>query len=153
MSSATGTMLQELNTIRRFCYQTIMDIISDYIYREKRYKTHFSVAIIYSKDILNVHSEELRKTLRKTDKLVCITDNIVCVVFDAAQANGYVKAAENLYKALKSIEYQQDYYIATAFSDEFDENYLNMLNHLFDRLHYSVEHNCYSNINYEDYLI
>ena len=153
MSSVTDAMIQELNEIRRFCYQTIMDIISDYIYREKRYKTHFSVAIIYSKDFLNVHAEELRKTLRKTDKLVCITDNIVCVVFDAAQSNGYVKAAENLYKTLKSIEYHQDYFIATAFSDEFDENYLNMLNHLFDRLNYSVEHNCSSNINYEDYLI
>jgi len=153
MPNNTTQMLEDLDSIRRFCHQTIMDIISDYIYREKRYKTHFSVAIIYSQDPLNTHAEELRKALRKTDKLICITENIVCVVFDATTAHSYVKAAENLYKELKSIEYHQNYYISTTFSDEFDENYLNMLNHLFERLHYSVEHNCQNSVNYEDYLI
>jgi len=153
MSNETATMLQDLDSNRRSCYQTILDIIDNYIYREKRYETHFSLAIVYSKTPLNVHSQELQKTLRKTDNLICITDNIVCIVFDAAQTHSYVKAAENLYKTLKSIEYHQHYFIATAFSDDFNNNYLDMINHLFDRLHYSVEHNCQNSVNYEDYII
>ena len=153
MSNETVAMLQDLDSIRRFCYQTILDIISDYIYREKRYKTHFSIAIIYSKTALNVHAQELQKTLRKSDNLICITDNIACVVFDATQTHSYVKASENLYRTFKSIEYHQHYFIATSFSDDFDENYLDLINHLFDRLHYSVEHNCQNSVNYEDYII
>ncbi len=153
MSNETAIMLQDLDSIRKFCYQTILDIIGDYIYREQRYATHFSVAIIYSKTPLNIHTQELEKTLRKTDNLICITDNIVCIVFDAVQTHSYVKASENLYRTLKSIEYHQHYFIATSFSDDFNKNYLDMINHLFDRLHYSVEHNCQNSVNYEDYII
>ena len=153
MSSVTDAMIQELNENRRFCYQTIMDIISDYIYRERRYKVHFSIAIIYSKDALNAHANELRDTLRRTDKVICVTENIICVVFDSIESTNYVKAAENLYRVLESVEYHQHYFIATTFSQEFDENYLNMLNHLFDRLLYLVEHNQYNNVTDEDYFI
>jgi len=153
MSSQTAAILEELHAKRTLFQQSIMELISDSIYREKRYETHFSVAIVYSQEPLKTQAQQLRKTLRKTDKAVCITDNILCVVFDATQENSYVKAAENLYRTLKSIEYHQDYFIATVFSNEFDTNYLNMFNHLFERLFYSIQHNCKTNVNYEDYII
>ena len=153
MQQKTEKILDNLDSIRRFCYQSVMDIIHEYIYREQRYEIHFSVAVIYTEEPLTVQTENLKKLLRKTDKLICVKENIVCVVFDAAQHSSYVKAAENLYKTLKELEYHQNYYIATALSDDFDENYLDMINTLFERLKYSVEHKLYSSVNYEDYII
>jgi len=153
MQQIISGMLNDLESTRSLCHQTIMDMIHEYIYREKRYNTHFSVAAIYTDEPIKTHAEKLRLTLRKTDKLLCITDNIVCVVFDAAQENSYVKAAQNLYRTLKEIEYHQQYFIATAISEDFDENYLDMLNRLFERLQYSVEHKLCNSVNYEDYII
>ena len=153
MSSEIATMLENLDTVYRLYHQNILESIDEYIYKEERYENHFSVALIYSKKSLTSHVKELEKMIRKTDKLTFITDNVIFIVFDAIQVNNCVKAAENLYKTLKSVEYHQDYFIATAFSEEFRENYLIMINHLFYRLHYSVEHNCESDINDEDYLI
>ena len=146
-------MLQDIESSRKFCYPAIMDLIRDYIYREKRYDTHFSLAIIYTNESLSLHAKELQKVLRKTDTKICITDNIACVVFDATQNQSYIKAAENLYKTLKHIDYHQKYFIATTFSNDFDKNYLDMMNKLFERLEYSVEHGLCSTINYEDYII
>lgn len=153
MSNQTAAMLENLGKNRKLYQQNIMDLLNDYAYREERYKVHFSVVIVYSKSSLDTHVEKLKKHLRKTDTLHCITENMICVIFDAAKATSYVKAAENLYKKLKSIKYQQHYFIATTFSADFDENYLDMLNHLFDRLYYTLEHNCYNNVNYDDYII
>ncbi len=153
MSTQTAAMLTNLQENHKLYKQNIMDAINDYIYREERYKVNFSLTIIYSKSPLDEHALELEKNLRKTDTLMRVDENILCIIFDAAQAESYVKAAENLYKKLKSIDYHQRYFIATTFSADFDANYLDMLNHLFDRLHYTLEHNCYNNINYDDYII
>ena len=146
-------MLHDIESIRRFAYQTIIDLIGDYIYREKRYDTHFSLVTIYTNKPLAVHAQELQKVLRKTDTLICVTDNIICVIFDATQNKSYVKAAENLYKTLKHIDYHQQFFIATAFSNDFNKNYLEMINKLFERLKYSVEHKLCNTVVYEDYII
>ena len=153
MSNKTAIMLKNLDESRKTYQQDVMNTLDDYTYREERYNVNFSVVIIYSTSPLNTHTQELQKNLRKTDTLVCLSENIICVIFDAAEAGSYVKAAENLYKKLKAINYHQHYFIATTFSDDFDANYLDMLNHLFDRLHYTLEHNCYNNVNYDDYII
>jgi hypothetical protein len=146
-------ILDDLKDTRKFCYQTIMDTITDYIYREKRYATHFSIAVIYTDKPLSVDVATIASKLRRTDKMICITQNIICVIFDATENSSYVKATENFYKILKTIDYHKIYFISTALSEDFDENYLDMINKLFDRLDYSVEHRLCSSVNYEDYII
>jgi len=146
-------MIKDIRNTKKFCYPTIMDLMSDFIYREKRYETNFSIAVIYTYDSLADVSTEIQKGLRVTDKMICITKNLLCVVFDSAQEQSYVKAAENLYKTLKHADYHQKYYITAAYSKDFDENYLNMINRLFDRLEYSVNHKLCNTVNDQDYII
>ena len=153
MSDNTRTTLNSLNSIRTFCYQTIIDAIDDYIYREKRYATNFSIAVVYTEEPLSLDADIIAYKLRKTDKMICITENLICIIFDATQSTSYVKATENLYQILKGVNYHKKYFISTALSSDFEENYLDMINKLFDRLHYSIEHKLCNNVNYEDYII
>jgi len=153
MQYNTQKMLDDLKSARQFCYKTIMCGIIDYIYREKRYATSFSIAVVYTEKTLSIDTDIISYKLRKTDKMICITENILCVIFDATGNTSFVKATENLYKILKSVDYQNKYFISTALSEDFDENYLNMINKLFDRVEYSVQHKLSNNVNYEDYII
>jgi len=146
-------MINDIRNRKKFSYPAIMDLMSDFIYRERRYKTNFSIAVIYTYDSFADVLPDIQKGLRVTDSMISITHNLLCVVFDSAKEQSYVKAAENLYKTLKNDEYHQKYYIATAHSKDFDENYLNMINRLFDRLEYSVNHNLANTVNEQDYII
>ena len=147
------TMLNDIKYTKSFCYPTIMDLMSDFIYREKRYKTNFSIAFIYSDNAFADGLPDIQKGLRMTDKMTYITYNLLFVIFDYAQEDSYVKAAENLFKTLGHDDYHQKYYIATSYSQDFDENYLNMINVLFERLEYSVTHNLANTVNEQDYVI
>jgi len=153
MSDQTMVLLKELDSMRQTYQQSVIEFLDEYIYRERRYKVHFSVALVFSKESLQAHAESLNNTLRKTDRVISIAENLLCVVFDATQEESYVKAAENLYKTLKSIEYRQDYFVATVFSNEVNDNYLLVLNRLFERLYYSLEHDYCDHVTYEDYII
>jgi len=130
-----------------------MDLMSDFIYREKRYKTNFSIAIIYADNSFSDISSGVQQELRTTDKMIYISDNLLCVVFDSTKEQSYIKAAENLFKTLKHVDYQQMYCIATTYSKDFDENYLNMINRLFERLEYSIDNHLCNIVNDQDYII
>lgn len=146
-------MINNIRDTKKTCYPTLMDAISDFIYREKRYNAHFSIALIYTSDSSVDFSQELRKSLRLTDKLISISDNLSCVVFDTTTEHSYVKAAENLCKPLRHANYHQEYYVSTAYSEDFDENYINMLNKVFERLEYSVSHKLCNTVIEQDYII
>jgi len=153
MQCNTQKMLDDLKSAREFCYKIIMNGITDYIYREKRYTTSFSIAVIYTEKPLSVDTDIIAYKLRKTDKILCLTENILCIIFDATENTSFIKATENLYKILKSVDYHNKYFISTALSEDSKENYLDMINKLFDRLQYSIEHKLYNNVNSEDYII
>ena len=153
MQSDTVTMLEDLDSIHRLHHQTMMGFIADYIYRESRYGTHFSVVLVYSQEKLDLQISMLEKLLRRTDRFISLQEKLICVVFDAVDYNSYLKAAENLYETLQSTNCHQTYFITTALSNEFQENFVNMFNHLFERLHYSIEHKLYGIVNSEDYII
>ena len=153
MQVSLKEVFNDLESKRQLCYQTLMDLLPEYIYREKRYQIHFSVTLIYSQDHLATCERGLRPLLRKTDKLLCITPHLLCATFDATNTSSYVKAAENLHETLKKIDYQHRYFIATVSSQEFDENYLDMFNRLYERLLYSIEHQLCNIVNFEDYII
>ncbi|WP_457743656.1 hypothetical protein [Sulfurimonas sp.] len=146
-------ILADLESVRHSCYQMIIDESVDYIYREKRYATHFSIAVIYTKEPLTIDTTTISAKLRKTDKMICLTKNILCVFFDATRDSSFIKATENLYELLQSVDYHRQYFISTALSKDFDENYLDMVNKLFDRVEYSIEHKLYNSVNAEDYII
>ena len=149
-------MLDALNYINNnkhsFC-KKIMDNITEYIYRQKRYKTNFSLVLIYNKEKTVISPNEFKKKLRLSDKLIPINENLACVVFDSTAETSYVKAAENLTTILKNLDYKNNFFLSTVYSEDFDLNYLEMTNELFDRLKYAIENKLYDTVIYEDYLI
>ena len=149
-------MLDALNYINNnrhsFC-KKIMDNITEYIYRQKRYKTNFSLVLIYSKEKAAINPDDFRKKLRHTDKLIVLNENLACVVFDSTAETSYVKAAENLNKILENMDYKNNFFLSVADSEDFDFNYLEMINKLCDRLEYAVKNKLCNRVVYEDYLI
>ena len=153
MSNNTNTMLEKIKALQQNYSDTIIDAMQSYIYREKRYNTNFSVVMIYSTLSFEEMTSQLSSKLRYSDKILCSHQNLFCVIFDSVDADSYLKVAENLFEILKNINYPSNYYIATAFSKNFDENYLEMLNKLFERVEYSVVHEMSNIVDYEDFLI
>ena len=146
-------MLEKIKALQQNYSDTIIDAMQSYIYREKRYNTNFSVVMIYSTLSFEEMTSQLSSKLRYSDKILCSHQNLFCVIFDSVDADSYLKVAENLFEILKNINYPSNYYIATAFSKNFDENYLEMLNKLFERVEYSVVHEMSNIVDYEDFLI
>ena len=146
-------MLEKIKALQQNYSDTIIDAMQSYIYREKRYNTNFSVVMIYSTLSFEEMTSQLSSKLRYSDKILCSHQNLFCVIFDSVDADSYLKVAENLFEILKNINYPSNYYIATAFSKNFDENYLEMLNKLFERVEYSVVHEMSDIVDYEDFLI
>jgi len=93
------------------------------------------------------------KMLRRTDKLISLNENLACVVFDSTSEDFYVKAAENLNKILENMDYKNNFFLSVADSEDFDFNYLEMINKLCDRLEYAVKNKLCNRVVYEDYLI
>ena len=145
--------IKELNINRHVFHDLIMDNISEYIYRKERYQIGFTLVAVYSKEP-SVHIEkELRKKLRETDKFIPLTKHFSCVMFDVTQENNYVKAAENLNSVLKQLDYKNNFFLSTVYSNEFHEQTLEMTNKLCDRLEYAIQHQLYNTITCQDYLV
>ena len=130
-----------------------MDNIRDYIYREERYCAHFSLVTVCSEDKLEIDVDALKTELRETDKVIPLCSNLLYVVFDESKNHSYLKAAENLNKTLQKIHFQKKFFLSTADSEEFDKNYLDMTNKLFERLEYAINHNLHNTVVYQDYII
>jgi hypothetical protein len=146
-------ILENIQCDRKHYYQLLMQNISKYIYREKRYNAHFSLIAICSKEDIEVDIEKLRNELRQTDTLVKINEELTCIVLDNTSNDSYVKAAENLTKTLQKLYFNKNFYISTANSEEFDHNYLDMSNKLFERLEYAIKNTQCNTVVYQDYII
>lgn len=146
-------ILDYIKNHRRSAYKIIIDNITEYKYRQERYKTNFALVAIYSKEKTAINPDELRKMLRFTDKLIILTEDLACVVFDSTSDDSYVKAAENLNTILKNLDYKNNFFLSAADSEDFDLNYLEMTNKLCDRLEFAIENKLCNTVIYEDYLI
>ena len=148
-----STILEEITKNKSNYYKTILENISEYIYREKRYQSHFSLLAIYHAPNIKVDTKKLQNTLRETDTLILLHPNILCVVFDSASDQSCIRAAENLNKTLQKIYFNERFYVSAADSSDFEMNYLDMSNKLFDRLEYAIENNQYNLVICQDYLV
>ncbi len=147
------TILEEISKNRNSYYKTILENISEYIYREKRYDSHFSLALICHDKNVKVDAKKLQSTLRETDMLIPLHSNIFCVIFDETSGQSCVRAAENLNKTLQKMHYNEKFFVSAAESMDFDANYLDMSNKLFDRIEYAISHKHCNIVICQDYLV
>jgi GGDEF domain-containing protein len=147
------TILEEISQNRNSYYKTILENISEYIYREKRYNSHFSLTLIYHDKNIRVDAKKVQNSLRETDMLIALHSNIFCVVFDETGAESCIRAAENLNKTLQKMYYNEKFFVSAADSMDFDANYLDMSNKLFDRITYAISHKQCNIVICQDYLV
>jgi hypothetical protein len=147
------TTLENIRYNKNHHYKLLLENISKYIYREKRYKIHFSLVMICHQEDFEIDFNKLTNELRESDTLMKINDQLSCLILDNTSIENYVKAAENLTKTLQKLYFKQHFYISTISSQEINHNYLEMSNKLFERLEYSIKNKQYNNVIYQDYII
>lgn len=95
-------ILQTADCTKEMLHKKLVNNISEYTYREKRYDSHFAIAAIYTNENTNAKLQNILPTLRHADKEIQCCDHVFCIVFDSVTDKSYVKAL-SLYK------YQKDY--------------------------------------------
>ncbi len=145
--------IENIQKNRHNYYTQIIKEIETYIYREKRYNLNFSLAAVYAQDESVIEPSKLQDTVRKTDKVIKLSKNLCCIVYDSTNMDNFVKTAENSNKKLQQIYCHKNFFMSAAESNEFNGNYLEMTNSLFERLEYAIENNLYNTVIYEEYII
>jgi len=146
-------IIQNLQNKRHDYYTKILKEIDDYVYRDKRYNLSFSIAVVYAEDESVIDTIKLQDEIRKTDKIIKLSNNLLCIVYDITTNTTFVKSAENSNKTLQEIHCKKNFFISVAESREFNGNYLEMTNNLFARLEYAITNKLYNTVIYEDYII
>jgi len=133
-------------------FKTVLNDIKEYKYRNTRYNLDFSIVAVYCKEAC-VNLEELQKKLRKTDKVIYLNDNLCCVILDGVSEKECEKAAENVNYHLLQINANYKYYLSAADSKNYNSEYRDMIQNLFERLEYAIENNLENIVIYQDYVI
>ena len=133
--------------------QTLLKEISEYEYRNSRYNVKFSLVAIYCENGCEIDFDTFKKTLRQTDKIIKINENIYCVVLDGISAEFCDKAAENINYNLLRLNVKNAYFMSAADSETYNPKYTNMIKSLLRRLEYAIENNLINIVVYQDYII
>jgi hypothetical protein len=133
--------------------QTIQTNIQTYSYREERYQNPFSISLFYSTEKIDMDPQEFKKYLRKTDTFILLSDYIWCVVLDTISSQHHITTTENLYEKLVNKNNHKKIYAATVHSEEFDHDYLKMINTLFQRVEYGLKSHSDDHIITQDYIV
>ena len=134
-------------------FETILNDISAYAYRNARYDVEFSLVAIYCANDFAVDVEILKEKLRKTDEFIYLNDNLCCIILDGISAEACEKAAENVNYHLLQINANYKYYLSAADSQNYNPKYINMIQNLFERLEYAIKNNLQNIVIYQDYVI
>ena len=72
----------------------IVESVGEYVYRKKRYDVDYTVALFLSDEPLD--EEFIRGNIRDTDRVFSCDENCIGVIYDFANEETGLKAAENL---------------------------------------------------------
>ncbi len=121
----------------------ILKNITNFIYREERYRSPFAIMLIYL-DNHECRSENLIKMLRKTDLFIDLDTHVKAIVFDSVSNDFYIKAAENIAYKLENKKINL-LYSSVVDSENYSKNYTKMAHDLVEILEYAIENN-FSNL-------
>ncbi len=146
-------ILEYIKSNKAELFETILNEISEYKYRNARYDVEFSIVAVYCENTFAVDVELLKKKLRQTDRLIYLNDHLCCIILDGISAELCAKAAENVNYHLLQINANNKYYLSAADSQNYNPKYINMIQSLLDRLEYAIENNLQNIVIYQDYVI
>ena len=132
-------LLSEIQENQSQYQETILNDISDYIYRDERYKSHFAIMLMTIEE--NFYDKEVFDSiLRKTDKLIVLSKNLYAIVFDSVANKSFIKAAENIHYALEN-KHTNKFFLSVVDSENYQGDFFAMVYKTFEILEFAIEHN------------
>lgn len=105
-------------------------------YAYSRYGLEFATALIYSESPISM--EVCSGTIRQSDNIYALEENLFLVVFDMVNSDSSLKAAQNFLYAYQQFDVRQELYILVAPIQQ-DWVVVDMSNRLFSLLEYALK--------------
>lgn len=112
--------------------------IEDFDYRYNRYEVDYTLALAYTPEPIDL-TPLLTKYIRETDHVVILQDQLYAIIFDSADENRGIKAANKLLTFFQHLYFAQSIFASVATASNHN-NPSQMISLLFDLLDYSISH-------------
>lgn len=123
---------------RKGLQEKLLRKLSDFDYRFIRYKSNYSVAVAYFPEVVDL--SPLKTFIRETDRFFPLQDNVHVIIFDGANDEKGLKAANNLLTYFQHAHFGKSLY-ASVVTANHSNTAPQMVAKLFDLLDYSISHN------------
>lgn len=123
---------------RKILQKQLLDEINTFDYSFTRYKVNYSIAMAYTKDKIDM--EAMNAFLRKTDRLVVLSEYVCAVVFDQANDKNGIKAANHLLTHFQAFHFGETLYACVVTASNYSDQ-SKMVHDIFNLLDYSVSKN------------
>lgn len=128
-------MKNQIKENRKMYHEAIINRLSHFSYRKKRYKLNFSIAIGLCDEQINL--SEFIEIKRKTDDFIVLQNNLCCIIFDGADSDSAIKAAANMQTDFQYKYFNKKIFVSVVAAEDYDDD-IAMVNSLFDILDYAI---------------
>ncbi|WP_345993351.1 hypothetical protein [Sulfurimonas sp. HSL-1716] len=123
--------------LREDIRKTIMNEITDYDYRYRRYNINYSVLIGFAEE-LDLTSFE--SYIRKSDRFIVIKPNLCAIVLDCTDEKGGIKAGNNLLTRFQNLFFSKKLF-ASVVTASAHKDAIHLVNELYHLLSFGITHN------------
>jgi hypothetical protein len=136
-NSCTTTEFPEYRKNFNCLREKVLESLSDALYRYQRYEEEFGAMLLYSEEPLQTAVDE--DSIRQTDHIYRLEENLWLIFFDHVAPEGSVKAAQNFLHAFLNKDVKQRVYVAVAPIEEEDDTAIDIASRLFIILEYALK--------------
>ncbi len=119
-------------------FESVRPSYQKFDYRFQRNGLTFSMALFYSPDSLD--EIVFTHSIRTTDKIIRVYDNLFCIIFDISSGIKGFKACQNILSAYETKHFSQQLYISYASIEEYPYEEI-IFSHLKSFLDYALKEN------------
>ncbi|MCF6341144.1 MAG: hypothetical protein L3J10_10425 [Sulfurimonas sp.] len=131
-------MLTSIHKNRHEYDQIIITNLEEFIYRMNRYNIEYAVSLsLCDKDF---DLSKIRSHKRKTDKLIILENNLICIALDAVNTETAIKATSNLQTDFQTQCFGHKLYTCVVNSCDHESEF-ELINYLFYILEYAISNN------------
>lgn len=131
-------MLASLHENRHNYHKIIIPNIEEYAYRKHRYNIEYAVSLSLCEQNFDLSKIDTHK--RKTDKLIILENNFICLVLDAVNIKSAIKATSNLQTNFQTQCFGHKLYTCVVNSCDHESEF-ELINYLLDILEYAISNN------------
>lgn len=116
--------------------EKILELTRQKLYAYERYGLEFAAVMIYSADPIDM--EICSASIRQSDNIYSLEENLLLVVFDMVDEESALKAAQNFLHAYHQLDIRQELYTLVAHVHQ-DGTSIDMGSRLFILLEYALK--------------